>query len=103
MEERKAKKPYRSPGGSETASLIGSTLGILDSLGRQGSRPVSGASAAVFRIVFGLLGVAAVVRFAAKGWISDLYIEPAHHFTYSGFWWVQPWPAWGMYVLLGGS
>ena len=98
MEERKAKKPYRSPGGSETASLIGSTLGILDSLGRQGSRPVSGASAAAFRIVFGLLGVAAVVRFAAKGWISDLYIEPAHHFTYSGFWWVQPWPAWGMYV-----
>lgn len=78
--------------------LIGQKLGILDSLIELGSRPVSGASVAAFRIVFGLLGVAAVVRFAAKGWIYDLYIEPAHHFTYAGFWWVQPWPAWGMYV-----
>ena len=78
--------------------LIGQKLGTLDSLTRLGSRPVSGASAAAFRIVFGLLGVAAVIRFAAKGWVSDLYIEPTHHFTYSGFWWVQPWPAWGMYA-----
>ena len=104
MEERKAAKPYRSPGGSETFNVIGSTLGVLDSLVRLGSRPISGASVAAFRIAFGLLGFAAVVRFAAKGWISELYIEPVHHFTYSGFWWVQPWPAWGMYahfVLLG--
>ena len=39
-----------------------------------------------------------MIRFAAKGWIGELYLEPAHHFTYSGFWWVQPWPAWGMYL-----
>ncbi len=65
------------------------------------SRRVDGASAAAFRIAFGLLGIAAVCRFAAKGWISELYVEPAHHFTYSGFWWVQPWPAWGMYVHFG--
>ena len=51
-----------------------------------GCQPVSAASAAVFRITFGLLGFAAVCRFAAKGWISELYIEPAYHFTYSGFW-----------------
>ena len=57
-----------------------------------------GASAAAFRIAFGLLGVASVVRFAAKGWIADFYVAPEHHFTYSGFWWVQPWPDWGMYV-----
>ena len=63
-----------------------------------GSQPVSAASAAAFRIAFGLLGIAVVCRFAAKGWIDELYIQPAHHFTYSGFWWVQPWPAWGMYA-----
>ncbi len=63
-----------------------------------GSRPVSASSAAVFRILFGLLGLVAVVRFFARGWVSELYIEPVHHFTYSGFWWVQPWPAWGMYL-----
>ncbi len=48
--------------------------------------------------MFGLLGFAAVIRFAAKGWINELYVEPAHHFTYVGFGWVQPWPVWGMYL-----
>ena len=65
---------------------------------RAGSKPVSPASAAVFRILFGLLGVAAVVRFVANGWVSDLYIEPAYHFSYYGFGWVQAWPGWGMYI-----
>ena len=66
--------------------------------------PVSPYSAAAFRIVFGLLGLAATIRFASKGWISELYLEPAYHFSYYGFGWVQPWPGWGMYlhfVLLG--
>ena len=66
-----------------------------------GSNRVDAASAVAFRVTFGLLGLAAVIRFAAKGWISDLYVEPAHHFTYSGFWWVQPWPAWGMNLHFG--
>ena len=70
----------------------------LDRIILIGSQPVSAASAAAFRVMFGLLGFVAVCRFAAKGWISELYIEPVHHFTYSGFWWVQPWPGWGMYV-----
>ena len=63
-----------------------------------GSRPVSSASLAAFRIVFGTLGVVAIIRFMAMGWVSGLYIEPAHHFTYYGFGWVQPWPGWGMYL-----
>ena len=70
----------------------------LDCLRALGSRPVCAASAAAFRALFGLLGFAAVCRITAKGWIGELYMEPAHHFTYSGFWWVQPWPAWGMYA-----
>ena len=93
----------RHPGaGRATAPLR------LWSLGRQvvgaGMEPVSPASAAAFRFIFGLLGVVAVVRFAAKGWISELYIEPTHHLSYYGFGWVQPWPGWGMYyhfALLG--
>ena len=39
---------------------------LLDRAAEAGARPVSGASAAAFRIAFGLLGVASVVRFAAK-------------------------------------
>ena len=75
-----------------------SAVFFLDRVHALGSRPASAASAAAFRVLFGLLGLAAVARFAAKGWISELYIEPAHHFTYTGFWWVQPWPGWGMYA-----
>jgi len=70
----------------------------FDPLILRSQRPVSAASAAAFRIMFGLLGFAVVCRFAAKGWINALYVEPAHHFTYVGFGWVQPWPAWGMYL-----
>ena len=72
--------------------------GIIDRWVTTASRPVSSASAAAFRIAFGLLGVFAVCRFAAHGWISELYIEPDYHFTYYGFSWVRPWPAWGMYL-----
>lgn len=75
-----------------------SVVTILDRILLIASQPVSATSAAAFRIMFGLIGFAAVCRFAAKGWISELYIEPVHHFTYAGFWWVQPWSGWGMYV-----
>ncbi|MYA51675.1 MAG: hypothetical protein F4045_02835 [Chloroflexi bacterium] len=39
-------------------------------------------------MAFGALGVIAVIRFAVRGWIDELYIAPEHNFTYSGFWWV---------------
>ncbi len=67
-------------------------------LTRAACEPVSPASLAAFRIIFGLLGLIAVVRFVANGWVADVYIEPVHHLTYTGFGWVQPWPAWGMYL-----
>ena len=48
--------------------------------------------------MFGLLGLIVVVRFAAHGWISRIYLEPAHHLSYYGFGWVQAWSGWGMYL-----
>ena len=59
---------------------------------------VSAGSLAIFRILFGMAGVFIVVRFFAYGWIEELYVEPAHHFTYLGFAWVKPWPGLGMHV-----
>ena len=59
---------------------------------------VDAASLALFRILFGLVGVFIVVRFFAYGWIGELYVEPANHFGYVGFDWVKPWPGWGMYA-----
>ena len=89
-----------------TRSLPGfpSLLAALDRAAQAGARPVSAQSAAAFRIAFGALALAAVVRFAARGWIDDLYVAPEHHFTYAGLWWVRPWPDWGMrahFALMG--
>ncbi len=55
-------------------------------------RPVDGAGLAVFRIAFGALMLAAVIRFVARGWVGELYLSPPFHFTYLGFDWVAPWP-----------
>ena len=51
-----------------------------------------------FAPLFGLLGLAAVVRFFAHGWIGELYIAPVYHFSYPGFAWLEPWSGWGMYA-----
>lgn len=50
----------------------------------------SAAPLAVFRILFGILMLLSLVRFAALGWIEKLYIEPSFHFTFYGFSWVKP-------------
>src|SRR5262245_19735432 len=65
-------------------------------------QPVDIASLAVFRILFGLLMCAAMVRFMGNGWLAPLYVKPTFFFTYAGFSWVHPWPAWGMYAHCSG-
>lgn len=64
--------------------------------------PVHAASTAVFRIGFGLLVAASMVRFIAKGWVARLYLEPPHHLTYARFEWVRPLPAAAMYAVMVG-
>ncbi len=67
-------------------------------------RPLDNASLAVFRIFFGLLMAAGVVRFWARGWIEQLYLAPSMHFKYWGFGWVEVPPApllYGLFALLG--
>ena len=61
-------------------------------------RPVDLMPLAVFRMAFGAVMVVGVVRFVAKGWVRVLYIDPVFHFSYWGFGWVVPLPAWAMYA-----
>jgi len=61
-------------------------------------RPVDNASLIAFRIFFGALMLASVVRFWAYGWIRDIYIAPPFHFHWLGFSWLEPWPGLGMYI-----
>ena len=57
--------------------------------------PVDIASLAAFRVLFGLVMAAGMIRFLAKGWVTEIYLRPRFHFPYEGFEWVRPWPdAW---------
>ncbi len=62
-------------------------------------RSTSIAPLVVFRILFGLMMLVSIIRFAWKGWIADLYVAPEFFFTFYGFGWVKPWGPVGMYVL----
>ncbi|WP_179018921.1 HTTM domain-containing protein [Winogradskyella forsetii] len=45
---------------------------------------------AVFRIGFGIMMLASIIRFWSYGWIEKLYIEPKFHFSYYGFEFIKP-------------
>ena len=57
---------------------------------KNNQKRVHAAPLAVFRIGFGLLMLFSIIRFWAKGWISELYIKPNFHFSYYNFEWVKP-------------
>jgi hypothetical protein len=48
-------------------------------------KTTSAAPLAVFRIAIGMLLFVSVIRFWAKGWIYQLYIEPKYFFPFYGF------------------
>lgn len=53
-------------------------------------KTTSAAPLVVFRIALGLLLFGTIVRFWAKGWIEQLYIQPKYFFSFYGFEFVQP-------------
>lgn len=54
---------------------------------------------ASFRFIFGLILFAGVLRFAIKGWITDLYVTPTFFFKYYGFEFIEPLGAIGMHIV----
>ena len=58
---------------------------------------------AVFRIAFGLLILASVGRFWAKGWIAELYLQPRFFFPYYGLEFIRPLGpyTYGLFALCG--
>ncbi|MBO9154796.1 HTTM domain-containing protein [Chitinophaga sp. GCM10012297] len=63
------------------------------------TRPASIAPLITFRIAFGLLMFASLLRFWWRGWVTDIYVLPQFHFTYQGFEWVRPLGNTGMHAL----
>ncbi|HEX5060339.1 MAG TPA: HTTM domain-containing protein [Kofleriaceae bacterium] len=70
----------------------------LDRMRAAATRPIDIASLAAFRIIFGAVMFAGIVRFVASGQLPRIYGEPKFFFTYPGFDWVTPWPVTWMYV-----
>lgn len=60
------------------------------SIGKYLSSYIDAAPLAVFRIFFGIMMFASIVRFWLHGWIEKLYIAPKYFFSYHGFEWVKP-------------
>ena len=53
----------------------------------------------VTRIAFGLVMFISTVRFMAKGWVNEFYVQPHFHFAFYGLEWLRPLPAVGMYAV----
>lgn len=53
-------------------------------------RITEAAPLAVFRIFFGLMMLASIIRFWSYGWIDKLYIQPEFFFSYYGFEFIKP-------------
>ena len=58
---------------------------MLERLRATLGRPVDPASFVVFRVGFGLIALLAACRFLAKGWVDELLVEPAYHFTWASW------------------
>jgi len=61
------------------------------------TKQTKAAPLAVFRVLFGFMMLASIIRFWANGWIQTLYIEPTFAFSYYGFDWL---PLLGNYTYL---
>lgn len=61
--------------------------------------PVDAAWLAAFRVLYGLALAVSLGRFIANGWVERFFVEPAFHFKYWGFEWVEPLPGPAMHGL----
>jgi hypothetical protein len=67
---------------------------------------VSIAPLVTFRVLFGLVIFASIVRFWMNGWIKIQFIDPIFHFKYFGFYWLpepSAFAAYGLFALMALS
>lgn len=60
----------------------------MASLRERLSTPVHASSLVAFRVLFGLAGLVACLRFVGMGWMEELLLAPRHHLHYADFEWV---------------
>lgn len=97
-------RPARRPAAVGPRSAAGPERpGRLEALRQRLVAPADPVVLGVFRVGFGLVMAASVIRFLVLGWAGPLYVEPAFHFSYPGFGWVRPLPLWALHAVLGGA
>lgn len=64
--------------------------------------PVDIASLVFFRVAFAGIMLWEVIYYLAQGWVEAYWVQPAFHFTYTGFEWVKPLPEPGMTLVFLG-
>jgi hypothetical protein len=62
------------------------------------SKTTHAAPLVVFRVCFGFMMLASIVRFWYNGWIDLQYIQPTFFFSYHGFEWVKPFGEYTYYL-----
>lgn len=72
---------------------------MINALKQYVLKPVHAAPLAVFRMTFGLLMLASIIRFMAKGWVYSMYVKPQLFFPYYGFEWIKPFGETAMYAV----
>lgn len=75
----------------------------LTRLVQKSLEPVDPASLSFFRVAFGVLLLAEIIRFFAHDWIDEHYLRPELLFKYHGFEWVTRWPGDGLYWHFGAT
>jgi len=64
------------------------------------SKTTSAAPLVVFRIGFGLMMLASIIRFWYNGWIETQYVDPKFFFSYTGFEWIKPFGEYTYFLFL---
>ncbi|MGB0429520.1 MAG: HTTM domain-containing protein [Bacteroidia bacterium] len=72
----------------QTRDISRTDSGILNNSGNKNEHNAS--SLAYFRVFFGFMMLYSSLRFLAKGWVNQLYVDTTFHFKYWGFEWVEP-------------
>ncbi len=65
--------------------------------------PVDGASLAAFRVLFGVVMGAALVRALTTGWVEEVLVQPDFFFKYAGAEWMPVWGPRGLSLHLGAT
>ncbi|MDQ3073156.1 MAG: HTTM domain-containing protein, partial [Bacteroidota bacterium] len=78
-------------------------MSLIYSIRSQMAAPAPAGSLAFFRIVFGIMMFAGIIRFMLNGWVTELYVSPQYLFPYYGFEWAQVrLPEFGLYAVFTG-